>query len=47
MIDTPKCYSCKYYKSSILYKNSCDKYEEISKEITNETKECKYYKNDN
>ena len=43
MIDTPKCYFCKYYKSSILYKNSCDKYEEISKEIINGTKECKYY----
>lgn len=41
-IDTPNCYSCKYYKSSILYKDSCDKYENIPKKMI-ENNKCEFY----
>lgn len=47
MTYTPKCYTCEYFIKEILYKNSCQKYKEISKKIILGEKECKYYKKGN
>ncbi len=41
--DTPNCNYCIFFNKNILYKYSCEKYEEIDEKILQGVKKCKYF----